>query len=88
MSRKTRTDPDLTQPDLTLEDLMTQWPDTIPVFLRHKMLCVGCMITPFHTLYDACVEYQLDMADFVAELEAAIKNPKHPDRSTQDDGRL
>ena len=43
-------------PDLPLGALMTQWPDTITVFMRHKMLCVGCLVNPFHTVSDACAE--------------------------------
>lgn len=57
--------------DLPLSDLMTQWPQTVPVFMRHKMLCVGCLISPFHTIVDACAEYHLDMDAFVAELMEA-----------------
>lgn len=34
--------PNLEDPDLPLADLMTRWPQTIPVFIRHRMLCVGC----------------------------------------------
>lgn len=58
-------------PDLCLADLMTRWPGTIPVFVRHKMLCVGCLIGPFHTVVDACREYDLDEDAFVAELMEA-----------------
>lgn len=66
------TKPDLDDPDLTLDALMTLWPETIPVFLRHKMLCVGCLITPFHTVIDACLEYHLDERVFRAELHDAV----------------
>ena len=58
----------LDNPDMSLADLMTRWPETIPVFLRHKMLCVGCLISPFHTIVDACREHDLDEHSFVAEL--------------------
>lgn len=57
--------------DLPLADLMAAWPSTIPVFLRHRMLCVGCLIAPFHTIVDACAEYGLDEEGFAAELRAA-----------------
>ncbi len=60
-------------PDLSLSDLMTLWPQTVSVFLRHGMLCVGCLIAPFHTITDACAEYHLDEDLFVAELREAIK---------------
>ena len=63
-------------PDLPLAALMTQWPDTITVFVRHKMLCVGCLVNPFHTVIDACAEYGLDVDAFYAELAASIK-PSH-----------
>ncbi len=63
----------LDDPDLMLSDLMTQWPQTVPVFLRHKMLCVGCLISPFHTILEACTEYHLDPGAFVAELKAAAE---------------
>jgi hypothetical protein len=36
------------------------------------MMCIGCPITPFHTVIDACAEYNLDEAAFRAELRAAI----------------
>ena len=62
----------LDDPDLPLETLMTEWPQTIPVFLRHKMLCVGCMVNPFHTVLDACAEYGLDLDAFYEELAAAL----------------
>ncbi len=60
-------------PDLPLEDLMTRWPETIKVFTRHKMLCVGCMIGPFHTVLDACAEYGLEVDAFYTELAACIR---------------
>ncbi len=62
---------ELDDPDLPLADLMTYWPGTIPVFIRHKMLCVGCLISPFHTIVEACAEYDLDEAEFLAELRQA-----------------
>ncbi|RFP90232.1 DUF1858 domain-containing protein [Rhodobacteraceae bacterium 63075] len=62
----------LDDPDLPLSELMELWPETIPVFLRHRMICVGCLINPFHTIVDACAEYGLDEEIFVAELRAAV----------------
>lgn len=64
--------PNLDDPDLALDQLMTFWPETIHVFLRHRMLCIGCMVSPFHTIVDACIEYGLDEQLFRAELYQAI----------------
>ncbi|MDX5403114.1 MAG: DUF1858 domain-containing protein [Rhodobacterales bacterium] len=62
----------LDDPDLPLEDLMARWPETIPVFLRHRMMCVGCLVGPFHTVMDACAEYGLDEDAFYRELADAV----------------
>lgn len=60
-------------PDLPLGKLMEHWPETIPVFLRHRMLCVGCLVNPFHTVMDACAEYGLDEDAFLQEILDAIR---------------
>ncbi len=64
--------PHITDPDMTLDDLMEKWPETIPVFMKHKMLCVGCLINPFHTVSDACAEYELSEDEFLEELKAVV----------------
>jgi len=69
MKRRTVADP-----DLSLREVLAEWPETAPVFLRHEMLCVGCLIVPFHSIADACREYGLDEALFHAELEQAINS--------------
>ena len=58
--------------DMSLDELMTTWPETIPVFLRHHMLCIGCLVGPFHTVVDACEEYDLNTEAFIEELASAI----------------
>ncbi len=64
--------PDISNPDLPLQMLFDRWPATARVFLSHGMLCFGCPIAPFHTIIDACVEYQLNEDSFRAELLAAV----------------
>jgi hybrid cluster-associated redox disulfide protein len=59
-------------PDLPLDTLMSLWPQTLAVFLRHRMFCVGCLVNPFHTVIEACQEYDLDEVAFRAELQAAV----------------
>lgn len=62
----------LENPDLTLDQVMQAWPQTVRVFLNYRMLCVGCLINPFHTVTDACREYHLDETDFRRELADAV----------------
>ena len=66
-------------PDLTLKELMDRWPQTIEVFMRHHMICVGCLINPFHAVIDACDEYHMDYDTFIEELRIAIDSGAKPE---------
>lgn len=59
--------------DLSVQDIMTAWPATISVFLKHKMICVGCLVAPFHTIAEACAEHDIDEDGFRNELIMAAK---------------
>jgi hybrid cluster-associated redox disulfide protein len=54
---------------LTVEELLACWPQTIPVFIRHRMACVGCAMAPFETLAEVAAIYKLDLDSFLRELE-------------------
>ncbi|WP_246249052.1 DUF1858 domain-containing protein [Chelativorans alearense] len=59
-------------PDMSLEEIMAVWPAAVAVFLRHRMLCVGCPITAFHAVTDACREHGVDEDAFMKELQTVI----------------
>lgn len=61
-------------PDMTVDEIMRRWPATIRVFIRHRMLCIGCPIGAFHTVRDACDAHQLDEDSFLRELLAAMQD--------------
>jgi hybrid cluster-associated redox disulfide protein len=56
---------------LLVEDVMTRWPATIRVFLDFKLGCVGCPISSFHSVDDACHEHGIDAGNFMAALRGA-----------------
>lgn len=58
--------------DLTIAEIHQRWPDTIPVFLRHHMKCVGCTMAAFETLEDALKIYKLQPEPFLAELRQEV----------------
>lgn len=57
----------------TVADVLTSWPQTIPVFTGHQMACVGCPIAPFETLAEVAAVYHLNLRDFLSELNNAIE---------------
>jgi hybrid cluster-associated redox disulfide protein len=58
--------------DLTVAEVIDRWPETIPVFFRYRMACVGCLMAPFETLADVVVVYGLDLECFMNELQQTI----------------
>ncbi len=60
-------------PPTSLKELVSRHPETIPVFLRHRMACVGCFMSGFDTLEEAVANYALSWEAFTVELQAAIE---------------
>lgn len=60
--------------DLSVGEIMSMWPSTIRIFIEHNMHCVGCPISPFHTLPDAAEEHGLAVATLAAEIEREIES--------------
>lgn len=61
---------------LTVAEVLVRWPQTISVFMHHRMACVGCAIAPFETLAEVATVYDLELHCFLAELEHIIEQPQ------------
>ncbi|MBX3531351.1 MAG: DUF1858 domain-containing protein [Rhizobiaceae bacterium] len=57
---------------MTVDEIMRRWPTTIRLFMRNRMLCIGCPIGVFHTVKDVCDAHDLDEELFSRELLAAM----------------
>jgi hybrid cluster-associated redox disulfide protein len=56
-----------------IQDIMVRWPQTIPVFLGHRMNCVGCSMSAFELLEDALNIYCLPVESFMEELNSIVE---------------
>ena len=54
-------------------EVMAAQPQTIRVFLDFRMACVGCPISAFHSVDDACKEHGIDVDELLAALRAAAE---------------
>jgi hybrid cluster-associated redox disulfide protein len=70
----------LITPNLLVADLLNRWPQTTPIFIRHRLYCVGCLMSPFDTLSEVVSNYHLPEQSFFAELRQAIE----PDAENQE----
>jgi hybrid cluster-associated redox disulfide protein len=71
MSEQEKTQ-DTLSPDLVVAEVLNRWPETIPVFLKYKLDCVGCDMASFDTLADVIRIYCLPAEQFVNDLRQAI----------------
>lgn len=60
------------QTDALVSEVLDRWPETITIFLKHRMACVGCGMSGFETLISAAEIYGLQVDELIAELEASI----------------
>ena len=58
--------------DCIVQGVIDRHPQTITVFARHGLQCVGCYIAPFHTVADSAREHIVPLDILVAELNRAL----------------
>lgn len=59
-------------PDEPVDQLMRRRPETVAIFLRHRMSCVGCAVGPFHTVAEASAAYHMVLSALLKELQDAV----------------
>jgi len=60
--------------NLSIAELHARQPETIAVFMQHRMACVGCSVAAFEAVSEAIAIYGLDPEQFADELVQAIQN--------------
>jgi hybrid cluster-associated redox disulfide protein len=58
--------------DYLVQEVVEHHPQTIAIFARHGMQCVGCYISPFHTIADSAREHAMALESLLGDLNQAI----------------
>lgn len=58
--------------DTILDDLMRSHTETIPIFIRRRMMCVGCPVVRLHDVRSACREHGVPLDEFLDEVNGVI----------------
>jgi hybrid cluster-associated redox disulfide protein len=71
---------EMIESSLTVTELLAACPQAIPVFLSHRMACVGCSMAAFETLGEAARIYGIRLDEFLSELMSSAGQPPavHP----------
>jgi hybrid cluster-associated redox disulfide protein len=58
--------------DCLVHEVVERHPQAIAIFVRHGLQCVGCYISPFHTIADTAREYSMAIEPLLSDLNEAI----------------
>jgi len=58
--------------DMNIREVIEKHPETITVFQKYNMGCVGCIAASFEKIKDIAVVHGVDVKKFVEELNEVI----------------
>ncbi|MFC2036500.1 DUF1858 domain-containing protein [Chloroflexota bacterium] len=58
--------------DCLVWEIVEYHPQTTRVFVRHGLHCVGCSLSPFHTVADCAREHEVQLGPVLDDLNRAI----------------
>ena len=58
--------------DMNIREVIEKYPETVSVFQKYNMGCVGCIAASFETLKDIASVHGTDVKSFVKDLNEAI----------------
>lgn len=62
--------------DTTIEDVVSQYPETMMVFMRHGLHCVGCHVSAFESIEDGASAHGINVDALVEDLNKVISARK------------
>ena len=60
--------------DMNIKEVIEKYPETVSVFSKYSMGCVGCIAASFEKLKDIVAVHGTDVDSFVKDLNEAIKS--------------
>jgi hybrid cluster-associated redox disulfide protein len=58
--------------DSLVQEVVERYPQTILVFVRHRLQCVGCDISPFHTIADSAYQHAVNIEPLLGDLNKVV----------------
>ncbi|MFO7697290.1 MAG: DUF1858 domain-containing protein [Anaerolineae bacterium] len=60
--------------DMTIQQIVGDNPDTVRVFFKHGLMCVGCAAARFESLEQGARAHGIDVDALVADLNAHVES--------------
>jgi len=62
--------------DNTIEEIVTKNPETMMVFMKHGLHCVGCHVAAFESIEQGAEAHGIDVDALVADLNKVVSSKK------------
>lgn len=72
--------------DMSIGDIVSKFPETIEVFMKHGLHCVGCAAARFENLEQGANAHGIDVMTLVKTLNDAVKTQNETSDDSDDDG--
>jgi len=60
--------------NMTIREVIEKFPETLSVFSKYNIGCVGCLAASFERVKDIAVVHGTDVKAFVKDLNDAVQN--------------
>ena len=61
---------------MKINEIVAKYPDTIEVFFKHGLHCIGCMAAEFESLEEGTLAHGLDLDKLLKDLNKVAKEEK------------
>ena len=58
--------------DTTIEEVVSKYPETMMVFMKHGLHCVGCHVSAFESIEQGAMVHGIDADALVADINKVI----------------
>ena len=59
--------------DMTIREVIDKYPETMAVFAKYNIGCIGCIAASFEKIKDIAMVHGTDVKSFLKDLNDAIK---------------
>ena len=59
--------------EMKVDQIIRDYPETINVFMKHGLGCVGCLMSESESLEEAVAVHDLDLENFLKDLNDSLK---------------
>lgn len=58
--------------EMTIEEVVSQYPETMMVFMRHGLHCVGCHVSAFESIEEGAMAHGINVDALVSDLNKVV----------------